>query len=123
MPGIAKKAAPKRKPHSFSVDCTKPVEDRIMDISKFEQFLTERIKVDGKAGNLGDNVKVTSDKTKVTVTSDVQMSKRYIKYLTKKFLKKHKVRDWLRVISSDKDSSCYTLRYFNVENDAEDEED
>lgn len=28
---------------------------------------------------------------------------RYLKYLTKKFLKKHNVRDWLRVIASNKD--------------------
>lgn len=28
---------------------------------------------------------------------------RYLKYLTKKFLKKHDVRDWLRVIASNKD--------------------
>ena len=28
---------------------------------------------------------------------------RYLKYLTKKYLKKHNVRDWLRVIASNKD--------------------
>jgi len=37
---------------------------------------------------LGDNVKVTRDKTKITVTSEIPMSKRYLKYLTKKYLKK-----------------------------------
>ena len=31
---------------------------------------------------------------------------RYLKYLTKKFLKKHNVRDWLRVIASNKDRKC-----------------
>ena len=50
MPGVAKKAAPKRKPLSFSVDCSKPVDDRIMDIALFEKFLAEKIKVQGKAG-------------------------------------------------------------------------
>ena len=53
---MAKKSAQKRKPHSFSVDCTKPVEDRIMDLPKFEQFLAERIKVNGKAGELGHSL-------------------------------------------------------------------
>lgn len=43
-------------------------------------------------GVLGDNVTVTRDKTKITVTSEIQMSKRYLKYLTKKYLKK--VRSW-----------------------------
>lgn len=40
------------------------------------------------AGVLGDNVKVAREKTKIVVTSEVAMSKRYLKYLTKKYLKK-----------------------------------
>ena len=69
----------------------------------------------------GDIVSVSSDKTKVTVTSDAPMSKRYLKYLTKKYLKKHNVRDWLRVIASNKDKNVYELRYFNIA-EQEDEE-
>ena len=42
---------------------------------------------------------MASDKTKVT-DGEMAMSKRYMKYLTKKYLKKHNVRDWLRVIAS-----------------------
>lgn len=75
------------------------------------------------AGVLGDNVKVARDKTRITVTSEIAMSKRYLKYLTKKFLKKHNVRDWLRVIASNKDRSVYELRYFNIADQAEDDED
>eukprot|EP00230_Micromonas_polaris_P008016 CAMPEP_0117625524 /NCGR_PEP_ID=MMETSP0802-20121206/953_1 /TAXON_ID=38833 /ORGANISM="Micromonas sp., Strain CCMP2099" /LENGTH=183 /DNA_ID=CAMNT_0005429623 /DNA_START=190 /DNA_END=742 /DNA_ORIENTATION=+ len=100
---------------------SKPVEDKIMEIASFETFLAERIKVAGKAGALGDIVSVSSDKTKVTVTSDAPMSKRYLKYLTKKYLKKHNVRDWLRVIASNKDKNVYELRYFNIA-EQEDEE-
>jgi large subunit ribosomal protein L22e len=63
---------------SFVIDCTKPVEDKIMEIASLEKFLQERIKVaGGKAGNLGDSVTVTRDKSKVTVTSDGNFSKRY----------------------------------------------
>ncbi len=50
------------------------------------------------------------------------MSKRYLKYLTKKYLKKHNVRDWLRVIASNKDRSVYELRYFQIDQEAEEEE-
>ena len=32
--------------------------------------------------------------------------RRALKYLTKKYLKKHNVRDWLRVIASNKDRGC-----------------
>lgn len=94
-----------------------------MDISSFEKFLQDKIKVDGKTGVLGDNIKVVKEKTKVTVSAEAHLSKRYLKYLTKKYLKKHNVRDWLRVIASNKDRNVYELRYFNIaDNDAEDEE-
>ena len=45
-------AGGKRKSQTFTIDCTKPVEDKIMEIGKFEKFLTEKIKVDGKTGIL-----------------------------------------------------------------------
>ena len=48
---------------------------------------------------------------------------RYLKYLTKKFLKKHNVRDWLRVIASNKERNVYELRYFNIaDNEGDDDE-
>ncbi|KAK4759241.1 hypothetical protein SAY87_022372 [Trapa incisa] len=113
----------KKKGVSFVIDCAKPVEDKIMDIASLEKFLQERIKIDGKAGALGDSVTVTRDKNKITVTSDSNFSKRYLKYLTKKYLKKHNVRDWLRVIASNKDRSVYELRYFNIADNEGEEED
>merc|ERR1711924_467733 len=67
---------------------------------------------------------ITKEKSKIVVTTEIEMSKRYLKYLTKKYLKKHNVRDWLRVVASNKDRSVYELRYFNIaDNDVEDEED
>ena len=48
-------------------------------------------------------------------------SKRYLKYLTKKFLKKNQIRDWLRVIAVDK--ATYELRYFNIANNDEEEDE
>jgi large subunit ribosomal protein L22e len=113
----------KKKAVTFTLDCTKPVDDKIMEIASFEKFLQDRIKVDGKAGVLGEEVKITRDTKKIMVTSESDFSKRYLKYLTKKYLKKHNVRDWLRVIASNKDRNVYELRYFNIaENDAEDED-
>ncbi|KAM7275450.1 hypothetical protein ACFE04_017316 [Oxalis oulophora] len=113
----------KKKGASFTIDCAKPVEDKIMDIASLEKFLQERIKVAGKTGNLGDAVTISREKNKITVTSDTNFSKRYLKYLTKKYLKKHNVRDWLRVISSNKDRNVYELRYFNIaENEGEEED-
>ncbi|XP_023772837.1 60S ribosomal protein L22-2 [Lactuca sativa] len=89
----------KKKIATFVIDCGKPVEDKIMEIASLEKFLQERIKVGGKAGNLGDSVTISREKNKISVTSDNNFSKRYLKYLTKKYLKKHNSRDWLRVIA------------------------
>ncbi|MBD4020549.1 hypothetical protein GUI04_16415, partial [Xanthomonas citri pv. citri] len=82
----------KKKTSTFVIDCGKPVEDKIMEIASLEKFLQERIKVGGKAGNLGDSVTISREKNKISVTSDSNFSKRYLKYLTKKYLKKHNVR-------------------------------
>jgi large subunit ribosomal protein L22e len=82
--------------------------------------LHERIKVNGRVNNLGENVSIKKDGSKIHVASNTQMSKRYMKYLTKKFLKKHQLRDWLHVIASDKAS--YQIRYFNI-NQGEEEAD
>ncbi|GMI69438.1 hypothetical protein like AT3G05560 [Hibiscus trionum] len=113
----------KKKGATFTIDCSKPVDDKIMDIASLEKFLQERIKVGGKAGALGDSVTITRHKSRISVVSDSDFSKRYLKYLTKKYLKKHNVRDWLRVIASNKDRSIYELRYFNIaENEGEEEE-
>lgn len=46
---------------------------------------------------------------------------RYLKYLTKKYLKKNNLRDWLRVVANSKES--YELRYFQINQDEEEEED
>lgn len=48
-------------------------------------------------------------------------SHRYLKYLTKKYLKKNNLRDWLRVVANSKES--YELRYFQINQDEEEEEE
>ena len=84
----------------------------------------DRIKVDNRTNNLGENVTISRSedgKLSITVAPTIQFSKRYIKYLAKKFLKKNQLRDWLRVVASSKYE--YELRYFQIANDAEESED
>ena len=113
--------------------------------------MVERIKLDGKTGQLEGKLTVERLKQKLVVSSEVAFSKRfvkknfkikfdffclcfkylnldfflflnrYLKYLTKKFLKKNKLRDWLRVIANTKDS--YELRYFNIDQDEDADEE
>jgi large subunit ribosomal protein L22e len=97
------------------------VDDRVLDPASFEKFLHDRIKVNGKTGVLGDAVTISRDKTKLQIVAVPPFSKRYLKYLTKKYLKKQQLRDYLRVISSDKQT--YELRYFNIHDAGNEEAD
>ncbi|KAI1702942.1 ribosomal l22e protein family domain-containing protein [Ditylenchus destructor] len=111
----------KKQALAFHIECKNPVEDGILKTSSFETFLNEAIKVNGKTKQLALNgITVDATKTKITVASESQpLSKRYLKYLTKKYLKRNSLRDWLRVVASTKDT--YELRYFQINQD-EDEE-
>ncbi|PAA77128.1 hypothetical protein BOX15_Mlig006022g2, partial [Macrostomum lignano] len=111
----------KRQTLKFCLNCAQPVEDGIMDIVSFEKFLTERIKVQGKTNNLQNLVSVERTKNELTVTADIPFSKRYLKYLAKKYLKKNSLRDYLRVVASGRES--FDLRYFNINSDEADEAD
>ncbi|KAF2562860.1 hypothetical protein F2Q70_00018318 [Brassica cretica] len=92
--GSAAVAKGNKKGVSFSIDCSKPVDDKIMEIASLEKFLQERIKVGGKAG------------------ASVILSQ-----------SPHNVGDWLRVIAANKDRNLYELRYFNIaENEGEEED-
>ncbi|XP_045448865.1 60S ribosomal protein L22-like [Melitaea cinxia] len=104
----------------FAIDCTHPAEDSILEVSNFEKYLKERVKVEGKTNNLGNHVIIARDKTKIVINADIPFSKRYLKYLTKRYLKKNNLRDWLRVVASSHDS--YELRYFNINADSDNED-
>jgi|Transcript_9693 large subunit ribosomal protein L22e len=105
----------------FKVDCSTPAQDDIMDadlMNAYQQYLAENIKLHGRKGKLGDKVKITQEANVVTVATTMAYRKRYVKYLTKKFLKKKNLRDWLRILATGKGE--YTLKYFNIaDNEAE----
>jgi large subunit ribosomal protein L22e len=106
----------------FIINASQPASDKIFDVSAFEKFLQDKIKVDGRVGNLGDIVEIKQvGDGKIEVIAHTQFSGRYLKYLTKKFLKKQQLRDWLRVVSTS--HGVYELRFFNVVNDADEEDD
>ena len=52
----AKKGKSKGKKQllKFTIDCTVLVNDELLETASFQKFLADRIKVNGKAGNLGD---------------------------------------------------------------------
>ena len=107
----------KKQTTKFIINCRMPIEDNVIVLSDFESFLTQRIKVEGKTGNLGSAVTVAKDKDTLVVNASIDFSKRYLKYLTKKYLKKQQMREYLRVVATSKNT--YELRYLQVDNDEE----
>ncbi|KAJ3075570.1 clathrin associated protein complex large subunit [Podochytrium sp. JEL0797] len=107
---------------SYTVDCSKPAGDSIFDTAAFEKFITDRIKVEGRTNNLGSIIKIARNGATLTITTAPNtIAKRYVKYLTKKYLKKTIVSEWLRVVAVSK--SGYELRYRDNNIDGDDEED
>ncbi|KAJ9661183.1 60S ribosomal protein L22 [Neophaeococcomyces mojaviensis] len=106
----------------YTINCSQPVSDKIFDLSAFEKFLHDKIKIEGRTGNLGEQIAISqAGDGKIEVVAHIPFSGRYLKYLTKKFLKKQQLRDWLRVVSTSK--GVYELRFFNVVNDEGDEDE
>ena len=105
----------------YTINCTLPIEDNVIVLNDFTDFLTQKIKVDGKIGNLGNAVTIGKDRNNVVVTATVDFSKRYLKYLTKKYLKKQQMREYLRVVATNKNT--YELRYLQVDNDEAEEKE
>jgi large subunit ribosomal protein L22e len=115
-----KKEGEPKVARSFVIDCAKPVEDKVFNTTNFSEFLKQRIKINGKTGKLGESVRVANDDKKVTVKADVAFSKRYLKYLTKKYLKRHSLREFLYVIAVNKQT--YQIKYFNIQQEGADQE-
>lgn len=92
-------------------------------MASFEKYLHDRIKIGNKTGALNsNNVQIVRDRTKLTITapSDLKFPKRQLKYLSKRYLKKQQLRDYLRVVAASK--MTYELRYFSI-SAADDEEE
>merc|ERR1711912_65785 len=119
--GVKKGKEQNKRFMKYAIDYSVPMEDGLFQGEQFERFLQERIKVGGKTGNLGDKVVLSREKAKIFVTAELPFSKRYLKYLTKKYLKKQQLRDYVHVVASSK--GMYELRYFNIPDNDADEDD
>lgn len=99
----------------FLIDCSEPVDDKNIDISKLEKFRPGQIKVSEKPRILSDSVSITRDKGKITIniTTAYNFSKRYITIFILRYFKylirQYNLYDWLCVIAPNKDRDGTTL--------------
>uniref|UniRef100_A0A8C7C191 Large ribosomal subunit protein eL22 n=1 Tax=Neovison vison TaxID=452646 RepID=A0A8C7C191_NEOVI len=89
-----------------------------MNASNVKQFLQKRMKVNGKAGNLGGDWVVTIERcmSNITLTSDVPFSKRYLIYFTKKYVKKKNLQDCMQLLTTKRVANCV---HFQINQDKE----
>ncbi|KAL7579890.1 hypothetical protein ACA910_004897 [Epithemia clementina (nom. ined.)] len=114
----------KKSTAKYVIDCTQPVDDKVLDVAQFEKYLHDKIKLNGKTGQLAaNNVVISRDRTKLTIASpqELNFSKRQLKYLSKRYLKKQQLKDYMRVVASSKFS--YELKYYEVSGGDEDAEE
>jgi large subunit ribosomal protein L22e len=107
----------------FTVDFNQAVNNNLLSVEAAVKYLNQNIKVNGLKNKLADSVIVSTtdkkDKQKnslvVQADNTMEFSKRYVKYLIKKFLKRENVSLYLRVISSGPNSYLVKLFSRNVE--------
>ena len=100
----------------FTVDFNSPVENNLLTLESACKYLKTNMKINGLKGKLGDLIKINmtdkKDKVKntlvISVANSVKFSKRYIRYLVKKFLKREGIVRYLTVSSTS--PNTYTVK-------------
>ena len=68
--------------NQFVINAQQPASDKIFDTAAFEKFLQDKIKVEGRVGNLGDQIVIQqAGEGKVEIIAHNELSGRYLKYL------------------------------------------
>ncbi|KAH7824716.1 putative 60S ribosomal protein L22 [Monocercomonoides exilis] len=105
----------------FVIDCHQQAKDHILKARELEKYLKEHIKVHGKTHNFGKKVRTLVKRNRVYVLSRPPFTKRYLKYLTRRFLKKQTLRDWVRIIANGRKG--YKMSYYKIESPEDEEEE
>ena len=102
-----KKVEKKEKSYKkYTVDFSSPVDNKLLSLEAASKYLNSNIKVNGLKGKLGESIKISTTDSKskntlvIQVDSQMKFSKRYIRYLVKKFLKREGIVKYLTVASS-----------------------
>jgi large subunit ribosomal protein L22e len=110
------KDAKQKSYKKYTVDFNSPVDNNLLTLESALKYMQSNMKINGLKGKLGNTIKISitgkKDKNKntliVSVDSQLQFSKRYIRYLVKKFLKREGIARFLTVSSTS--PNAYTVK-------------
>ena len=97
-------------PSSYFVDCTRLMKEEVWTealMADLEEFLSQNIKFNKKKNNYKDVLEIEVQGSRVALNilrQGTPLSKKYIKYLVKKFLQKQDMRDMFRAISTSRNT-------------------
>ena len=100
----------------YTIDFSGPVDNNLLTLESALKYLQSNMKLNGLKGKLGDSIKISStektDKAKntlvISVDNSLEFSKKYLKYLVKKFLKREGIGKFLTVPSTS--LNAYTVK-------------
>ena len=100
----------------YTVDFSNPLENKLLTLESVLKYLQGNMKLNGLKGKLGKSILINTDdkreknKSNITISVDssLKFSKRYIRYLVKKFLKKEGVAKYLTLSATS--PSAYTVK-------------
>ena len=84
----------------YTIDFSAPISNNLLTLESVSKYLELNMKLNGLKGKIGDSIKINiSDKNNITiqVESTLEFSKKYIKYLTKKYLKKEGIEKFMTI--------------------------
>ena len=117
---MEKKAESKEQPKTsykvYNVDFNSPCSNNLLTLESAKKYLETNFKVNGLKGKIEGKIKVSmtdkKDKRKntivISVDTKLQFSKRYIKYLVKKYLRREGIARFLTVSSTA--PNAYTVK-------------
>ena len=111
-----KKEAKQTTYKKYTVDFSNPLENKLLTLESVLKFLQNNMKLNGLKGKLGKTILINTDEKReksktsivISVDSSIKFSKRYIRYLVKKFLKKEGVAKYLTLSATS--PSAYTVK-------------
>ena len=100
----------------YTVDFSNPLENKLLTLESVLKYLQNNMKLNGLKGKLGKSILINADEKRdknkncivISVDSSIKFSKRYIRYLVKKFLKKEGVAKYLTLTATS--PSAYMVK-------------
>ncbi|KAF7685645.1 60S ribosomal protein L22, partial [Cucumispora dikerogammari] len=87
---------------SYNLNLLECISDSLFTADEVKEHLENKFKVEGKTGNLGGKIELKINGNNLQLISSFKFRKSYLKYLSKKFLFKKNLTDWVHLVSDYK---------------------